>query len=160
MHQLHGPKQSMLEGQLPSAQKVSTDGFYCWTQAFKLRGCFYWLLADLDRWRRSKEDCFHHQLRVVLLQSYALQTQECRSHIPKVGKSNVLSTNREKHGGICKRYVGKEQGQKDHLDDLKETFNTLCKYKMKLNPTKCVFGVSSGKFLDFMVSQRGIEENP
>ena len=31
---------------------------------------------------------------------------------------------------------------------------------MKLNPSKCAFGVSSGKFLGFMVSQRGIEANP
>ena len=31
---------------------------------------------------------------------------------------------------------------------------------MKLNPAKCVFEVSSGKFLDFMVSQRGIKANP
>ena len=38
-----------------------------------------------------------------------------------------------------------------HLDDLRETFNTLRKYQMRLNPAKCVFGVSSGKFLGFMV---------
>ena len=31
---------------------------------------------------------------------------------------------------------------------------------MKLNPSKCAFGVSSRKFLGFMVSQRGIEANP
>ena len=31
---------------------------------------------------------------------------------------------------------------------------------MKLNPAKCVFGVALGKFLGFMVSQRGIEANP
>ena len=31
---------------------------------------------------------------------------------------------------------------------------------MKLNPSKCAFGVYSGKFLGFMVSQRGIEANP
>uniref|UniRef100_A0A2N9FAH3 Uncharacterized protein n=1 Tax=Fagus sylvatica TaxID=28930 RepID=A0A2N9FAH3_FAGSY len=47
-----------------------------------------------------------------------------------------------------------------HLEDLKETFETLRRYRMKLNPNKCVFGVSSGKFLGFMVSQRGIEANP
>ena len=41
-----------------------------------------------------------------------------------------------------------------HLDDLQETFETLRRYKMKLNPSKCAFGVSSGKFLGFMVSQR------
>ena len=40
----------------------------------------------------------------------------------------------------------------NHLDDLKETFNTLHKYNMKLNPEKCVFFVTLGKFLGFMVS--------
>ena len=49
--------------------------------------------------------------------------------------------------------------ENDHLSDLQETFNTLRSYNMKLNPSKCVFGVTAGKFLDFMVSQRGIEVN-
>ena len=40
----------------------------------------------------------------------------------------------------------------DHLDDLKETFNTLRSYNMKLNPNKCAFGVKAGKFLGFIVS--------
>ena len=47
-----------------------------------------------------------------------------------------------------------------HLDDLKEMFAILKQYQMKLNPSKCAFGVVSGKFLGFMVSQRGIEANP
>ena len=46
------------------------------------------------------------------------------------------------------------------MNDLKETFDTLRSYNMKLNPSKCVFGVTAGKFLGFMVSQRGIEVNP
>ena len=50
--------------------------------------------------------------------------------------------------------------ENDHLDDLSETFNTLRSYNMKLNPNKCVFGVTAGKFLGFMVSQRGIKVNP
>ena len=54
----------------------------------------------------------------------------------------------------------KSKEEEDHLDDLKETFNTLRQYSMKLNPSKCAFGVSSGKFLGFMVSQRGIKANP
>jgi hypothetical protein len=48
----------------------------------------------------------------------------------------------------------------DLLNDLKETFNNLCKYKMMLNPKKYVFGVSSGKLLGYMVSSRGIDANP
>ena len=54
----------------------------------------------------------------------------------------------------------KSKEELDHLDDLRETFTTLKQYQMKLNPSKCVFGVASGKFLGFMVSQRGIEANP
>jgi hypothetical protein len=53
----------------------------------------------------------------------------------------------------------KSKEEDDHLKDLEETFNTLRKYQIKLNPDKCAFGVSSGKFLGFMVSQRGIEAN-
>ena len=47
-----------------------------------------------------------------------------------------------------------------HLDDLREMFATLRQYQMKLNPSKCAFGVVSGKFLGFMMSQKGIEANP
>ena len=46
-----------------------------------------------------------------------------------------------------------------HLNDLQETFDTLRQYNMKLNPSKCSFGVSLRKFLGFMVSHRGIEAN-
>ena len=54
----------------------------------------------------------------------------------------------------------KSKEELPHLDDLKETFATLKAHQMRLNPNKCVFGVASGKFLGFMVSQRGIEANP
>ena len=47
----------------------------------------------------------------------------------------------------------KSKVEEDHLDDLKEAFNTLRQYSMKLNPAKCTFGVSSRKFLGFMVSK-------
>ena len=54
----------------------------------------------------------------------------------------------------------KSQREEDHLEDLKETFNTFRSYNMKLNLGKCAFGVTVGKFLEFMVSQKGIEANP
>ena len=54
----------------------------------------------------------------------------------------------------------KSKEAKTHLEDLQETFDTLRRYRMKLNPVKCVFGVLSGKFLDFMVSHQRIEANP
>ena len=45
----------------------------------------------------------------------------------------------------------------DHLDDFQETFDTFRSYNM--NPNKCALGVTVGKFLGYMVSQRGIEVN-
>jgi hypothetical protein len=56
--------------------------------------------------------------------------------------------------------VVKSKKHRDMLDDLKETFNNLHKYKMMLNPKKCVFDVSSDKLLDYMVSAQGIDANP
>ena len=53
----------------------------------------------------------------------------------------------------------KSKEELTHLDDLRETFAMLRQNQMKLNPSKCAFGVASGKFLGFMVSQRGIEAN-
>ena len=46
----------------------------------------------------------------------------------------------------------KSRKEDDHLDNLKETFVTLFSYNMKLNPSKCAFGVTAEKFLGFMVS--------
>jgi hypothetical protein len=48
----------------------------------------------------------------------------------------------------------------DLVDDLKEIFNNLSKYKMMLNSKKYVFGASSGKLLSYMVSTQGIDANP
>ena len=49
--------------------------------------------------------------------------------------------------------------EEDHLSDLRETFDTFRMYNTKLNPSKCAFRVTAGKFLGFMVSQRGITVN-
>ncbi|KAK1601573.1 hypothetical protein QYE76_007833, partial [Lolium multiflorum] len=46
------------------------------------------------------------------------------------------------------------------IDDLRETFDNLDKFCLKLNPTKCSFGVPAGELLGFLVSARGIEANP
>ena len=47
-----------------------------------------------------------------------------------------------------------------HVDHLAESFQVLKDYKMKLNPTKCAFGVSARKFLGFIIKSYVIEANP
>ncbi|CAL2227017.1 unnamed protein product [Prunus armeniaca] len=53
-----------------------------------------------------------------------------------------------------------DPADRDLLENLALMFGILEDYRMRLNPAKCAFGVSSGKFLGFMISQRGIEANP
>ncbi|XP_021812768.1 uncharacterized protein LOC110755796 [Prunus avium] len=70
----------------------------------------------------------------------------------------------EQIGSTMEVYVDdmlvKSRTADEHLADLAIMFGILKDYRMRLNPTKCAFGVSSGRFLGFMISQRGIEANP
>ncbi|WCJ37878.1 hypothetical protein M5689_018976 [Euphorbia peplus] len=48
----------------------------------------------------------------------------------------------------------------DHPQDIKEVLEVLMKYGLKLNPEKLTFGATTGKFLGFIVSGKGVEVNP
>jgi hypothetical protein len=55
--------------------------------------------------------------------------------------------------------VIKTENSENFIEDLQLVFNSLRRYRWKLNPEKCVFGVPAGKLLGFIVSNRGIEAN-
>ena len=48
----------------------------------------------------------------------------------------------------------------EHVRDLGNIFRILRKHKLRLNASKCLFGVGSGKFLGYIVTHKGIEVNP
>ena len=54
----------------------------------------------------------------------------------------------------------KSRKEENHLEDLRETFDTLCSYNMKLNLGKCVFEVTAGKFLGFIGVSKGHRAQP
>jgi len=56
--------------------------------------------------------------------------------------------------------VVKSKKVEEHLADLGETFSVLREHKLCLNTSKCSFGVSSGKFLGYMITHQGVEVNP
>ena len=56
--------------------------------------------------------------------------------------------------------IAKSRTPRDHLIDLRKLFKHLIKYKLRLNPNKCVLEASLGKLLGFIVDQRGIEVDP
>ena len=56
--------------------------------------------------------------------------------------------------------IVKSKKREDHLKDLQETFDRLRYYNLRINPLKCVFGTGGGKFLGYLVIERGIKANP
>jgi hypothetical protein len=56
--------------------------------------------------------------------------------------------------------VVKSAGDDSHLANLRLAFEKMRRYKLKMNPLKCAFGVSAGKFLGFIVHEKGIEIDP
>jgi ribonuclease HI len=56
--------------------------------------------------------------------------------------------------------VAKTKEGNSHADDLEEILSQVRRYRIRLNPAKCSFGVQAGKFLGFLLTRRGIEANP
>ena len=56
--------------------------------------------------------------------------------------------------------VVKSKAESEHTNDLGNIFEILRRHKLRLNASKCSFGVGSGKFLGYMVTHRGIKVNP
>ena len=56
--------------------------------------------------------------------------------------------------------IVKSKEREDHITNLRKFFTRIRTYNLRLNPQKCTFGVTSGKRLGYVVSQRGIEIDP
>ena len=56
--------------------------------------------------------------------------------------------------------IAKFKTEEQHLINLRNLFERLRKYQLRLNPAKCTFEVKSGKLLGFVLSQKGIEVDP
>jgi hypothetical protein len=63
---------------------------------------------------------------------------------------------------ICSEFevVVKSVGFKEHMTDLKLSLERMKKFGLRMNPLKCAFGVTSGRFLGFMVHEHSIQINP
>ncbi|PKA53003.1 RNA-directed DNA polymerase like [Apostasia shenzhenica] len=96
----------------------------------------------------------------------------CCYNIMPFGLKNVGATYehmidavfKDQRGRNLEAYVDdvivKSKNLEGHLDDLRETLDTLRRVNLKLNPAWCTFGAASEKFLGYLVSARGIEANP
>ena len=118
----------------------------------------------------------YHQLALALEDqektSFITLTSNFHYRVMPFRLKNVGSTYQRMVTKTFKEQLGKNMGayiddmvmnsraMGDHLTDLMKTFETLQKYCLKLNASKCTFGVNSGNFLGYLVIHRGIEVNP
>ena len=89
----------------------------------------------------------------ILLQCDVVWLKECRGNVSEVSDQDVQASTRKKNIEV---YIDdmwvKSKERSDHAEHLQEAFELLRAYDMKLNPSKCTFGVSAGRFLGFIVT--------
>ena len=112
-------------------------------------------MEEVDQEKTSfitSQGLFYYKVMPFGLKNAGVTYQRLVNHMfyPQIGRNVEVYVN---------DMLVKSLDEERHMDDLQETFDTFRRHQMKLNPNKCAFGVSSGKFLGFMVSQRGIEAN-
>jgi hypothetical protein len=99
-------------------------------------------------------------IRRVLLSSHPFGLKNARATYQRM-MQNCLGSQIERNIQVyIDDVVITTRKEESLISDLAETFDNLNRYKLKLNPTKCSFGMSAGQLLGFLVSARGIEANP
>jgi len=160
VRRLHRPQQALPEGSLrtpshrPSHQ---LDGRMCTTI---IPGLLLGLSSNSPQGRRSDQNGVHHSVWCIRLQTMSFGLKNAGATYQRAIQlcfTNQLHRNVEAY---VDDVVVKTKEFDSFIPDLEETFNSLRSFRWKLNPTKCVFGVPSGKLLGFIVSHRGIEANP
>ena len=134
--------------------------------------------ATVGHPRMSFLDAFqgYHQIPLALddqeKTAFVTPVGNCHYKVMPFGLKNVGSTYQRMITRMFESQLGKNieiyiddmvvksKVVAEHLKDLGTIFEILRKYKLRLNASKCSFGVGSGKFLDYMVTHRGIEVNP
>ncbi|KAK8918566.1 hypothetical protein KSP39_PZI021170 [Platanthera zijinensis] len=101
----------------------------------------------------TSDGCYNYKMMPFGLKNAGATYQRMMNQVFKEQKGRNLEV-------YVDDLLVKSKSITEHVADLAETFATLRKYKMRLNPAKCVFGVGRGKFLGHLLTPRGVEPNP
>ena len=157
MCRFHGFKQNLPQGFFPDTSNRSIGGHDSWSYLDKLLDAFQG----------------YHQMPLALAdqEKTAFVTPTGNYRVMPFELKNVRSIYQRMMTRIFKPQLGKNikvyiddmviksKVEVEHLSDLESVFKVMRRHKLRLNASKCSFGVSSGKFLGYMVTHRGIEVN-
>ncbi|GJZ73042.1 reverse transcriptase domain-containing protein [Tanacetum coccineum] len=169
-------------------RKVVTDEVNEWLKADLNKACpkDLYPLLEID-WKIEslmgfQYKCFldaykgYHQIQMTKKdeEKTAFHTEEgvfCYTKMP-FGLKNAGATYQRLVDSAFKEQIGvnleayvddmviKSRTEQDIIKDIEQTFSTLRRINMKLNPKKCSFGMEEGKFLGYIVTSEGIRANP
>ncbi|GJU86509.1 RNA-directed DNA polymerase, eukaryota [Tanacetum coccineum] len=182
------PKAQKKRSLAPDRRKVVTDEVNEWLKADLNKACpkdlyplseINWKIESLMGFQYK---CFldaykgYHQIHMTTKdeEKTSFHTEEgvfCYTKMP-FGLKNAGATYqrlvdfafKEQIGVNLEAYVDdmviKSKTEHDIIKDIEQTFSTLRRINMKLNPKKCSFGMEEGKFLGYIVTSKGIRANP
>ena len=159
LRRLYRLEQSVPERRVPVASDRPVGRCNCRPPSNELPGCLPGLSSNTTGLKRSGENSVHDTRRKLPLYGDVFQFKECRIYLPKDDDQNVRTTTRQIEVYIDDMVV-KSKVVSEHVGDLEVIFGILREHKLRLNASKCSFGVGFGKFLGYMVTHRGIEVSP
>ncbi|KAL0416776.1 UNVERIFIED_CONTAM: hypothetical protein Slati_3509500 [Sesamum latifolium] len=160
MHRFPRLEQSMPQRFLSTTTNRSARGFHIRLRIAQHDGCsqgYHQIMLAPEDWKKvsfiTSEGTFCYVAMPFGLKNAGATYQRLVDKIfrPQIGRNVEVYVD---------DMLVKSKKAAELVKDLEETFSVLRKYKLKLNPAKCAFGVQGGRFLGFMVTQRGIEANP
>jgi hypothetical protein len=153
VRRLHWSKQGMSEGSLPSASHRPNCGLHCWVRNPVILDAY----SGYHQIRMKESDL----LTTSFITPFGMY---CYTTIP-FGLRNAGATYQRCMNHVFGEHIGrtveayiddivvKTRNAPDLLSDLETTFKCLRAKGVKLNPEKCVFGVTRGMLLGFIVSE-------
>ncbi|BBH09155.1 transposable element gene [Prunus dulcis] len=85
--------------------------------------------------------------------NHALWAEECRSNLLKADEQGFQGEDRQDYGGLCRQHASQSSPTSRPHQESCRSFQPAPKYQMKLNSSKCTFGVLSGQFLGYLVTK-------
>jgi hypothetical protein len=125
-----------------------------------LFGCIFGIQLDQAEKRRRRKDSLYYTYGVFCYEVMPFGLKNAGATYQRM-MQNCLGSQIDRNIQVnIDDVVITTRKEESLINDLKETFDNLGRFKLMLNLTKCSFGVATGQLLGLLVSARGIEANP
>ena len=160
VHKLYWYEQCVPQWWIPSIQHWQASRWSVRVPGAKLFGCLLPIQPDQNTHPRQGENNIYHWRCQLLFQDHALWPKKCRHYILEIDGSDLQTTDRMQHRGLCWRHGPQVSEHSLTHGRLRRGLRRALQIRHVPQLGKCTFRVDGGKFLGFMITHRGIEADP